>query len=231
MAELHSELYVSTELDTWEAHPPIQADQDEVCERCGYRRLDPEYYAWLRHRMEVAQRAVRAGRLAEGQFQEWRARFNAVHAWALRRFGEQPLVAAVKALDPRQYRPPEVADFAPAPEVELPAVVHRYPAEGEWPFTESVSPEAVAQVDAIRDQALSLGWSEAELYRNRGHLRYPVGHEYGLVCLLHGGRTIGEVTARCIEIIYPNGNRLRHYRPSSPQPWLRPVSAAKECES
>ncbi len=226
MAEAHSELYVSPDLDTWEAHPPIQADQDQVCERCGYRRLDPEYYAWLRYRMSAAQRAVRAGRLPEIQFQEWRTRFNAVHAWALRRFGEQPLLAAVKALDPKQYRPPEVEEYTPAAPPE--PVAHQYPAEGEWPFTQRVTPEAVGKVEAIRERALSLGWTEAGLYQNRGRLRYPAGEEYGLVCLLQAGAEIGEVSAQSIEIISRNGSRSRYYSRAVPQPWIRPVAPEKE---
>jgi hypothetical protein len=79
----------------------------------------------------------------------------------------------------------------------------------------------VAQVDAIRDQALALGWSEAGLYQNRGHLRFPNGDTYGLVCFLHGDRTIGEVTAQCIEIVSPRGSRLRHYNCGVQQPWVR----------
>jgi len=82
-----SMLYVSTELDTWETSTP-EPDQDEICERCGYRRLDAEYYAWLRHRMTVAQQFQRSGRLTVGQYQIWRTRFNAIHAWAIARFGE-----------------------------------------------------------------------------------------------------------------------------------------------
>jgi len=216
-----SVLYVSTELDTWETSTP-EPDQDEICEACGYRRLDPEYYAWLRHRMAVAQQFRRSGRLSVEQYQLWRTRFNGVHAWALARFGEGVLVAAVEALDPKAYRPPRVEDWEPRLRTELAAMPpHLFPAEGDWPFAESVSPEAVGQVDAIRDQALALGWSEAGLYQNRGHLRFPNGDTYGLVCFLHGDRTIGEVTAQCIEIVSPRGSRMRHYNRDVQQPWLR----------
>ena len=68
-------------------------------------------------------------------------------------------------------------------------------------------------VDAIRDQALALGWSEAALYQNRGRYCFPVGGDYGLVCFLHDGREIGQVTRESIEIVMPSGSRLRHYGP------------------
>ena len=215
-------LYVSTELDTWETSTP-EPDQDEICERCGFRRLDPGYYAWLRHRMTVAQQFQRSGRLSDDQYQTWRISFNAIHAWAIARFGEDVLVAAVAALDPKAYQAPRVEDWQPAPRTEPAAVPpHIFPAAGDWPFTESVTPEAVAKVDAIRDQALALGWTEAGLYQNRGHLRFPVGNEYGLVCYLHLDDRIGEINAQSVEIIKPNDSRLRHYNQSAPQPWLRP---------
>jgi len=205
-------LYVATDLDSWETSTP-EPDQDQICERCGYRRLDPEYYAWLRHRMEVAKRARERGRLPAAQYQELRRRFNEVHFWAVKQFGEERLLAAIQALDPKRYLPPRIQDDSPAagsgpqPGIETPRP-HLYPAEGEWPFTEPVTPEAVAKVDAIRDQALALDWSEAALYQNRGKLRFPYGDDYGLVCFLHEGYEISEVTGESIEIVMPTGSRL-----------------------
>jgi hypothetical protein len=207
-------LYVSTELDTWETSTP-EPDQDEICERCGFRRLDPDYYAWLRHRMEVAKRARERRRLAAAQYQELRQRFNPVHFWATEHLGEPALLAAVQTLDPNTYRPPRVEDWQPRPRSEqAPSQAHLFPAEGDWPFTESVSPEAVRGVDAIRDQALALGWSEAALYQNRGRLRFPCGDDYGLVCYVYDQHKIGEITRESIEIVAPSGSRLRYRRPS-----------------
>jgi hypothetical protein len=214
-------LYVATDLDTWETSTP-EPDQDGMCEACGYRRLDSEYYAWLRHRMEVAKQAWQRGRLAAAQYQELRQRFNEVHFWAVAHLGEVALVAAVGRLDPKAYRPPQVQDWEPRPQSEqAPTQEHLFPADSDWPFVEVVTSEVVAQVDAIRDQALALGWSEAGLYQNRGLLRFPNGETYGLVCFLHGDSMIGEVTARFIEIISPRGSRLRHYNCGVQQPWVR----------
>ena len=61
---------------------------------------------------------------------------------------------------------------------------HLFPEDGDWKFTQPVRSSTVPKVDAIRDQALSLGWSEAQLYQNRGRFRFPCGQDYGLVCFL-----------------------------------------------
>jgi len=215
-----SALYVATDLDSWEIWTP-EPDQDEICERCGYRRLDPEYYAWLRHRMGMAKQARERGRLASAQYQALRQRFNAVHFWAVAHLGEKTLVATIGTLDPKAYRPPHVQDWETVPRSEPVArPPHLFPTGSDWLFTEAVAPDAIAMVDAIRGQALGLGWSEASLYQNRGRLRFPAGGEYGLVCFLHGGCQVQEVTAQFIEIVSSRGSRLRHYNRTVPQPWL-----------
>ena len=212
-------LYIATELESWETNRP-EPDQDDICERCGYRRLDPPYYAWLRSMMVRARQAHQRAQLPDAEYELLRTRFNAIHVWALARFGEEALRAAVTQGVPSGYRPPTVW----MPEDETPPTSipqHIYPADGDWPFPESVLPEAVAQVDAIREQALALGWSEAALYQNRGRLRFPVGGHYGLVCFLPAGSEIGEVVEHSIVIVMPSGSRLRHYNRSVLQPWVR----------
>lgn len=103
------------------------------------------------------------------------------------------------------------------------AAEHLFPKDGSWPSTLPVTPEAVVQVDAIREAAMQLGWSEAGLYQNRGRYPFPYGQEYGLVCFLSGNRQIGEVTVQFIEIVHPHqqGQPNRLYNPNVPQPWLK----------
>ncbi len=98
-----------------------------------------------------------------------------------------------------------------------------YPADGAWKYREPVTARALAKVDAIRDQALSLGWSEARLYQNRGRFRFPCGEDYGLVCFLDENKRVGEVTWQSIEIVGPppQENRLRFYNPEVDQPWIK----------
>lgn len=224
-----SELYVATDLESWETNRP-EPDQDEICERCGYRRLDPPYYAWLRSMMVRARQAHARAQLPDAEYELLRTRFNAIHAWALARLGEDTLRAVVAEGVSGEYRPPTI--WMPEDETQPASTPeHIYPADGDWPFTESVSPEVVAQVDAIRDQALPLGWSEAGLYQNRGNLQFPAGGEYGLVCFLHFGDQIGEISTQSIEIIRPSGNRLRHYNREAPQPWVRRAGRATSPEA
>ncbi len=57
-------LYVSTELDLRRADDARQWPRDALIEGQVYRRLDPEYFAWLHSRMTAAQSAHRSGRLS-----------------------------------------------------------------------------------------------------------------------------------------------------------------------
>ena len=228
-------LYAATNLDSWETDKPRHFARDVGIDGVCYRRLDPEYYAWLRHKMALAKKALESGRLDPAAFDGLRTRFNAIHAWAVERFGEDELLAAVRSLDPKTYPPLSIdpaaqscpVSAAPISPVACPSAptVERYlyPKDGEWRFTEKVPQSAVDKVDAIRDQALTLGWSEARLYQNRGRFRFPCGEDYGLVCFVDANERIGEVTRQYIEIIGPppRENRLRFHNPDVDQPWLK----------
>ena len=102
-------------------------------------------------------------------------------------------------------------------------VAHVFPRDGEWEFTSPVTPDAIAKVDAIRDTALELGWTEAALYQNCGRHPFPYGQDYGVVCFVSGNRHVGEVTRESIEIVcrQPSGGVYRHYNLNVPQPWIR----------
>lgn len=212
------QLFVSTALDTWLTEHDSAFARDVQVDDIAYRRLDPEYYAWLRSRMQLAKAAASNGQLGLDAFDDLRHRFNAIHRWAVERFGEQILVAAVRSLNAREYVPP-------AAEPDLP---HRPIASA---ITDRnivpVSPEATALVDAIRDRALALGWIRESLYQTRGSLRYPLGNDYGLVCYLQAGDRIGDVTAHSIEIILPNNIRQGFYNPNVDQPWIKRIGHKK----
>ncbi|MBI5843189.1 MAG: hypothetical protein HZB23_00805 [Deltaproteobacteria bacterium] len=232
-------LFIATTLDSWETDKPRYFARDVGVCGVRFRRLDPEYYAWLRHKMECARKAAQSGRLPALAFDELRTRFNEIHAWAMKHLGEASLLAAVKSLDPKDYAPPENGSFYPVSEDstftrrsahiqrEPAAPPYMFPKDGDWPNHHLVPPSAVAKVDAVRDRALSLGWSEARLYRNRGRFRFPLGEDYGLVCFLEENQRIGEVTRRYIEIIGPppRKNVLRFHNPDVDQPWLKKSEA------
>jgi hypothetical protein len=204
-------LFVSTSLDTWTTGQPEIFARDVQINDTAYRRLDPEYYAWLRSRMNLAKLAAGAGRLGPEAFEELREKFNAVHEWAVAHFGEDSLREAVRNLDTRTYAPPAAEPDQPV-----------RPARS----TETFAAETAAMVDAIRDQAISLGWAEEGLYGTSGETRTPFGKTCGLANLLKTTDRIGEVTRQSIEIILVNGVRQRFYNPDVEQPWIRRVAIA-----
>ena len=228
-------LYVATNLESWGTLTPKYYARDVSVDDTCHRRLDPDYYAWLKHKMALARKAADSGRISLSALDKLRARFDGIHTWAVDRFGEDTLRSAIQSLDPKSYSPPipETSGqgihypFKPvAPEERLPPDSRfLYPKNGEWQFTQEVSSQAIAKVDAIRDAAISLGWSEARLYQNRGSLRFPYGQDYGLVCFVDGDVRIGEVTQQSIEIVGTTSqhNRLRFYNPDVDQPWLRRI--------
>jgi hypothetical protein len=199
-------LFVSTSLDTWTTGQPEIFARDVQIDEAAYRRLDPEYHAWLRSRMNLAKLAAQAGRLGEEAFEQLRGKFNAVHEWAMAHFGEDALREAVRNVDARNY-PPPVA------EPDRPVRVKR--------AAESSTAEIVAMVDTIRDQALSLGWAHESLYGAAGPARALIGKACGLAGLLRATDRIGEVTRQSIEIILSSGVRQRFYNPDVEQPWIR----------
>lgn len=292
-------LYVATSLDAWETGAPGSFEPEVVVRGTAYRRLDPAYYAWLRRCMDRAKAAHEAGKLEARAFEDLRARFNVVHAWAVERFGAASLSAAIRAGAPAsppvappnpsavsgiRSLPDNLADLppvlrdelderaaiiaeafgwpqsqamdqareqflhaiaisrhgdmartatrprAPAPPGPSPprpaSSPHLFPRAGEFRFTERVSAEAVAAVDAIRDQALALGWTIPGLYQNRGRFSFPHGPEWGLVTFLSQGRRIGSVTREFIEIVNPGLRETRNRFPNMEveQPWLKKVA-------
>jgi hypothetical protein len=201
-------LFVSTSLDSWTTGQPEIFARDVQINDTAYRRLDPEYYAWLRSRMNLAKLAAGAGRLSPDAFEDLREKFNAVHNWAIAHFGEDTLREAVRNLDTRGYAPPVA---------EPDKSVRPARAAGH------IASDAVAMVDAIRDRALSLGWTEQSLYGTGGVTRALFGKACGLANLLKTTDRIGEVTRQSIEIILTSGVRQRFYNPDVEQPWIRRV--------
>ena len=204
------QLFVSTALDSWSTDQGAAFARDVQVDDVAYRRLDPEYYAWLRSRMALAQKAASAGHLDAAAFEDLRVRFNAVHQWAVEHFGDAQLIAAAGAFRSGYYEPPVAEDEGP------PAPVPRVRKNA----ADTISPEAIALVDAISEQALSLGWKRERLYGVGGNGIFDPRR--GLVCFLKPGDRIGEVALQSIEIIGPppNGARQRFYNPDVDQPWI-----------
>ncbi|MGD0777425.1 MAG: hypothetical protein ABSC05_31800 [Candidatus Solibacter sp.] len=211
-------LFVSTSLATWTTANSEQFARDFQINDTIYRRLDPEYYAWLRSRMVVAKKAATAGHLPPASFEVLRVRFNAVHEWAVEHFGEAPLLAAVRTFRSGDYEPPVSEDEGPhvsAPRVRKSA-------------TDDISPEAMALLESISEQALSLGWKRQRLYAAGGNRIFDP--QRGLVCFLKPGDRIGDVTRHSIELIGPPPLEVRHrfYNPDVDQPWVRRIKTGQK---
>ena len=230
-------LYVSTSLDTWQPSQPDLLARDVTLDGVCFRKLDPEYYAWLRYKLTLAEKALEAGKITYEAYGALLTSFNEFHMWAVDRFGRDSLAAAMESTDYRTYVAPGMGAFplsdrvksiAPSPH-ERP---YLYPEEGDWNFLKNVSPSAVAKVDSIREQALSLGWKEPRLYQNRGRFPFSSGHDYGLLCFMSDERRIGEVAAKYIEIIgpAPQETRSRFYNPDVDQPWIKRRKPAPRTE-
>lgn len=219
-------LYVATNLAVIERDEKIDAPAEVRIDTICYRKLDTEYYAWLRYRMSLAKQAVQTGRLNPTAFAALRCRFDRVHDWATCHLGEAPLRAAVAAFKPDGYQPPG----ARSKPVASPLSDHTWPMDGYWRFTHPVPQSAVDKVNAVREQALAVDWSEAALYQNRGRFGFPCGQDYGLVCFVDRDRQIGEVTRQSIEIIGPAPRRsvLRFYNKDVDHPWLRVSPSSAE---
>jgi hypothetical protein len=211
-------LFVATSLATWTTATPELFARDFQINDTVYRRLDPDYYAWLRSRMSVAKKAATAGHLDAAAFEDLRVRFNAVHEWAVEHFGEDELLAAVRTFRSGDYKPPVAEDEGarvPVPGVRKSA-------------TDDISAEAMALVDSISEKAISLGWKRQRLYAAGGGRIFAP--DRGLVCLLKPGDRLGEVTLQSIEIIHPLPSEVRHrfYNPDVDQPWVKKIGGAAQ---
>jgi len=221
-------IYVSTSLEIWEPRQSDLLARDVTLNGVCFRGLDPEYYAWLRHKLTLAEKTVEVGKIAYETFDTLVTRFNEIHMWAVDTFGREALASGMESVDHRKYVPPGTGlSSFPRRAVPAPQDSHNgpspYPREGDRSFEHNVCPSAMAKVDAIRDQALSLGWKEPLLYQTHGRYPFPSGQDYGLVCFLNEEKRIGEVSAQYIEIIGPppRESRQRFFNPDVDQPWIK----------
>ena len=203
-------LFVSTGLESWTTDQPKVFARDVQINDTAYRRLDPEYYAWLRSKMQLAKMSVEAGQLGRDEFDELRRRYDATHDWAVAHFGELRLLDAIRDLDARDYAPPAAEPEAP-PNKPRPA--------------DLALESALAAVNAIAEKAMALGWTRESLYRTSIS---SFGFNCGLAHFLKPFDRIGEVTTHWIEIIRANDIRHRFYNPNVDQPWIRRIKSSAE---
>ncbi|MCZ2152916.1 MAG: hypothetical protein LC114_03275 [Bryobacterales bacterium] len=203
-----TEMYVSTGLQTWSTNRPSIFARDVQINDTAYRRLDPDYYAWLRSKMTMARLASNAGRISWEEYEDLRQGFNAMQEWAIRRYGEPMLLEVVRNLDTRTYQPPVAEPDAPTTPTRSDTAARA---------------EILPKVDVIRDQALSLGWTLDQLYATSTGSKFGPCIRGGLPTCLKPGDQIGAVTQQSIEIILASGVRQRFYNLRVDQPWIRRV--------
>ncbi len=101
--------WYATDLSRWEdTGAQILDDRDLVIQNKAYRRLNPEYYSWLRSRMKHAQDKYKQGLLPEAVYNQLRDRFNSMQDEAIQLFGETALLSALETLEFQSYEPPSV---------------------------------------------------------------------------------------------------------------------------
>lgn len=115
--------FVATDLSV--ILPPDHADlsTDLLADGRVYRALDPDYYLWLRHKMELAKAKYSRGRLPAGTFDALRSRFNPLHDQAIALFGMDRLLDAARRFDPKDYRWPGLDAPVELAATEIPEVI------------------------------------------------------------------------------------------------------------
>lgn len=212
------QLFVSTSLQLWATEKPHLLARDVQIGDTVFRRLDPEYFAWLRSRMTVVKRALSAGAIPPEVFELLRERFNRLQTHAIATFGEPALKDAVRQLAGRRYHPPRIRLS------ELRAIAPRPSTNANGTRVDGARSRAAAEaaVDAVRDQALELGWTRESLYGRSASS--GAGNQQCLTSALgRPGTRTGQVTRQWIAIIGPppHENILRLYNPDVEQPWVR----------
>lgn len=98
-----AQLFIATDLSRVEY---AGSEDDILLEQRVYRRLTPEYYVWLRSRMEMASNKHTRGLLPDANYQAIRQRFNDMHDDAVALLGEERLLKALATVVPDRYLPP-----------------------------------------------------------------------------------------------------------------------------
>ena len=190
--------YVSPDLKFIELPISENHHQDVIREGVTFRRLDADYFVWIEQTVTLVQKAHARGRIPQKAYSGLMNRYRVVQKWIEANISRKVLIAARKRSNLAEYSPPQaVGKEKPQPESPKPRP-YLFPVGGVWEHTVPIDPAVVKLVDAIRDEALSKGWTEASLYQNRGH--YPAGKWYGLVCVLDITDRIEKIDDQSIHI-------------------------------
>jgi len=200
-------VWVSTDLSTLNLAGRQPNTEDVIRGSKAFRRLSPDFFLWLEKRFATFQAKVgMAGKESE-ETKAFAERFATVHKLAHEAYTSEDFKAARNRLTNANMESPNQST----------GLLDRlsnfdYPEESELPRRRQVTFHALGEVDAIRDQALALGWTDPELYATRGRFTHPCGPGYGVVCFIDRDQRLGKVTDRNIELVCRGGHSLRFYR-------------------
>jgi hypothetical protein len=86
----------------------ILDEQDILVHGKAYRRLDPDFFAWLLSRMKLANKKYKKCLLPAAVYNPLRINFNTMQDEAIQLFGESVLLAACETLEFQSYEPPSI---------------------------------------------------------------------------------------------------------------------------
>ena len=203
----HCNTWVSTDLSTLALNGPLPNTEDVIRGSKAFRRLSPDFFLWLEKRFVGFQRKMKLAGKENDETAFFAARFDSIRESAHANYTPEVFAAA-------RMRLSHVTLESPNQVTDLPTRISNFdfPASGEFPCRKQVTFHALGEVDAIRDEALNLGWTDTQLYGTRGRFTFPCGPGYGVVCFIHRDQRIGQVAARHIEIVCSGGHSLHFYR-------------------
>jgi len=215
--------WVSTDLRILRPEPSWRLAPDFTVDARCYRKLDPEYFAWLRSRMLEVKAAHKAGRVLQAAFDELRTRFNELQENAIALFGQQALQDALRGHRAAEYSPPAPDAFSGRSGAKEKAFSEQA-ARSDGARSRVAAEAAEAAVGAVRDQALELGWTRETLYGRSAFAKSRLRRDL-VTAMCRPGTRIGQVTRQWIAIIGPppHENILRLYNPDVEQPWVKHV--------
>jgi len=104
-------LFVATDPQWWTTHEPNIFARDNALDDVMYRRLDPDYFAWLWSRVQLVIQAFDAGRIDRPAFDTVITRWAWIYRWAIDTWGREVLDEALRTSEPRIYKPPTISSL------------------------------------------------------------------------------------------------------------------------
>lgn len=184
-------LYAATNLRSFVTEAKYLARDVEVDHIC-YRQLDPEYFAWLDAKLAQVHRQAALNTIETEAYLHAISLFDRIRHWAFSHFKHSDLKKQKQWMTSkrvRYYAVPKALPFL-------------------WPvastprthFNRHVTTQILQKVEGIKAKAISLGWSDQELFSTQSNIGFPLG-SYGLVCFLREKDRIGAVSSEGIEIL------------------------------